>query len=165
MIGAVLTALSTTSVAAPFVRTERIDLISEDPGTFVFEDLPRTAYTPRSTVLRWLEQVRFVATVPRYGLVFGASVASQSVSHRFRVLPDAPVYGSVGVSTKLFLPRGVLLGAETWAGPVRLGIGLHVHTDATWSRLDYTRWHAQPGIGIGLGRRPDGPRKPRSQGA
>lgn len=154
MIGPVLTALFAPSSAAPFVRTERIDLLSEDPGTFLFDDLPRAAYTPRSTVLRYLEQVRFVATVPRYSLVFGASVAAQSVSYRFRVHPSAPIYGSAGVSTKLFLPRGVLLGAETWAGPIRLGLGLHVHSDATWSRPDYTRWHAQPGVGIGLGRQP-----------
>lgn len=154
MIGPVLTALTGPALAAPFVRTERIDVLSEDPGTFVFDDLPRAAYTPRSTVLRWLEQVRFVATVPRYSLVLGASVASQSISYRFQVHPKAPVYGSAGIVTKLFLPRGLQLGAETWAGPVRLGVGLQVHSDATWARPDYTRWHAQPGIGIGIGRKP-----------
>ena len=148
-------ALLALAHAAPLVRTERVDLFSEDPGSFVFHDLPRIGATPRSTAIRWVEQVRFVATMPRHGLVFGASIAAQSVSYRFRLHPSAPVYASAGISTRLFLPRGLLLGAETWAGPVRLGLGLLVHTDATWKRLDYTHWTAQPGIGIGIGRKPE----------
>lgn len=142
------------ALAAPFVRTERIDLISEDPGTWALEDLPRLGYSPRSAALRWLEQVRFVAELPRFNVVLGASVASQSISYRFRITPRAKIYASAGLTTRLGLPRGVLLGAETWAGPVRLGLGLHLASDARWADPNWSQWRALPGIGIGLGRAP-----------
>lgn len=144
----------TAALAAPVFRTERIDLFSEEAGSLWIEDLPRIGVAPRITAIRWLEQIRFAAEIPRLKLVLGASVGSQSVSWRTRFTPRSKIYGSVGVTTRLGLPRGLLVGVETWAGPVRFGAGVHAFAEASWARPTWTRWTVHPGLGIGFGRAP-----------
>ncbi|MEZ4322964.1 MAG: hypothetical protein R3F61_36195 [Myxococcota bacterium] len=139
---------------AAAVHFERVDLVSEDPGRWLVDEVPRTLVSPRGTALRWVEQVKVAFAVPRASLVVGASVTSQSVAVRRPLTHRAPVYGQVGVTTALGLPRGVLVGLEAWRGPVRLGIGVHAHANATWARPVYDTWRVLPGVGIGIGRSP-----------
>jgi hypothetical protein len=139
--------------AAP-VHFERVDILSEDPGTWLVDDAPRVALSPRLTALRWLEQVKVSAAIPRASLVIGVSASSQSLSLRRPLSHRVPLYGSVGLTTALGLPRGGLLGAEYWRGPVRIGVGLHAHAGATWARPVWDSWRILPGVGIGLGRSP-----------
>ena len=146
--------LLAAALAAPLIRTERVDLFSEEAGSLWIDDLPRIGIAPRITAIRWLEQVRFAAEIPRLNLVLGASVGSQSVSWRQRVTPRSRIYGSVGVTTRLGLPRGLLVGIETWAGPLRLGAGVHAYADASWARPSWNKWTVRPGLGIGFGRAP-----------
>ena len=42
---------------------------------------------------------------------------------------------------------------DDWrAGPVRLGMGLSVFSEASWSRVDYRHWTVLPTLGLGFGR-------------
>jgi hypothetical protein len=151
-------ALLGLALAAPdrdaFAHLERVDLVSEDPGRWLVDDMPRLAVAPRASLLRWVEQVKLSVAVPRASLVVGASLSSQSISIRRPLTHRAPVFGQVGVTTALGLPRGALVGAEIWRGPVRLGAALQVHAAATWARPVWDSWRVLPGIGIGIGRAP-----------
>lgn len=151
-------ALLSLALASPdrdaLAHLERIDLVSEDPGSWLVDEVPRVGVAPRATAMRWLEQVKVSGAIPRASLVIGASLASQSVAVRRPLTHRAPVYGQVGVTSALGLPRGVLAGAEVWRGPVRLGLGLHLVSRATWDRPVWDSWRVLPGVGIGIGRSP-----------
>lgn len=136
------------------IRLERIDLISEDPGTWLIDEIPRSTVAPRSAALRWMEQIRFGVVIPDASLVVGVSVASQSIAFRRPLLKRAPVYAQAGISTSLGLPRGGLVGVEAWTGPVRFGLGVHAMSQARWARPRWDQWRVVPGVGIGFGQSP-----------
>ncbi len=138
----------------PLILAERIDLFAEDGGSWWFDELPRAGASPRAAAIRWLEQVRFVAAVPRVSVVLGASLSSQSIAVRRPISRQTPLYVSAGMTTSLGLPRGALVGAEWWHGSLRVGLGVHAYSGATWSRPVWDGWRVLPAVGIGLGRSP-----------
>jgi hypothetical protein len=146
MIGLLL-ALATAH-AEPF-RLDRVDVLSEDPGTFLGEGpgLPRTASV---TGIRFVSQVKPVIATPAEGLLVGISLATQSVYY------ERPIWKGIGlttgVQTRMLLPRGALLGGHVRAGRLRLGVSANLLSGATWARPDWTTWRVLPGVGIGIGR-------------
>jgi hypothetical protein len=138
----------------PLLITERVDLFAEDGASWWVDELPRAGASPRAAAIRWLEQVRFVAAVPRASVVLGASLSSQSIVVRRPVSRDTPLYLQGGVTTALGLPRGALVGAEWWHGAMRIGVGVHAYSGATWRRPVYDGWRVLPAVGIGVGRSP-----------
>jgi hypothetical protein len=139
--------------AEPF-RLDRVDVLSEDPGTFLHESGPGIPRSPTVTGIRFVEQVKPVIATPADGLLVGLSLATQSVYY------ERPVYKGLGlttgVQTRMLLPRGALLGAHLRTGRLRIGVSANLLSGATWTRPDWTTWRVLPGVGIGIGRRFEG---------
>jgi hypothetical protein len=139
------------------VRFERVDVISEDPGLWLYQEAPRLKVDRLTPTVRFLTQVKVVFSTPKQGLSFGLSLDSQSLTYERPLLPRANLALSMGLQTRLLLPRGLLVGLAWRAGPVRLGLSLSVFSEATWSRVNYRYWTALPTLGVGFGRSPEPP--------
>lgn len=139
------------------VRLERVDVLSEDPGTWLYQEAPRLRVDVLTPAVRFVTQVKLVWSTPVRGLGFGISVDSQSLVYEHPLLPRANLALSLGLQTRLLLPRGALVGVAWRAGPVRLGLSLSVFSEATWSRVNYRSWTALPTLGVGFGRSPEPP--------
>jgi hypothetical protein len=139
------------------VRFERVDVLSEDPGLWLYQEAPRLAVDPLTPTLRFLSQVKTVWSTPVRGLGFGVSLASQSLVYEYPLLPEARLSLSLGLQTRLLLPRGGTVGLAWRAGPLRLGVSLSVFSEASWARVDYRDWTVLPTLGVGFG---PGPQEP-----
>jgi hypothetical protein len=137
------------------VRLQRVDVLSEDPGQWLHQEAPRLGVDALTPTVRLLTQMKVVWSTPVRGLDFGVSVGSQSLVYEYPLLPRANLSLSMGVQTRLLLPRGALVGVAWRAGPVRLGLSLSVFSEATWSRVNYRYWTALPTLGLGFGRSPE----------
>lgn len=140
------------------VQFERVDVISEDPGLWLSTEVPRLIADPLTPTLRFLEQVKPVWRTPVKGLSFGISVGSQSLVYEYPILrslhpilESARLSVSVGLQTRLLLPRGALAGLSWWMGPVRIGAGVSVFSEASWSDINYLTWTVIPTVGLGFG--------------
>jgi hypothetical protein len=136
------------------VRLERVDVLSEDSGLWLHQEAPRLLVDPLTPAVRFLTQVKLVWSTPVRGLDFGVSLSSQSLVYEHPLVPEANLSLSVGVQTRLLLPHGALVGLAWRAGPVRLGLGLSVFSEASWSRVDYRYWTVLPTLGLGFGHGP-----------
>ena len=129
---------------------QRIDLLSEDPGTWLNDELPSVLAGPARPGLRLLEQVKFVWRTPVPRLTIGTSLTSQSVAY------DRPLFGlenlTVGLClyTRLLLPRGVYADLAWHRGPLRLAVGLSALSNASWARPQWDWWRFLPTVGIGV---------------
>jgi len=140
------------------VQFERVDVISEDPGLWLSTEAPRLTADPLTPAIRLLMQVKPVWRTPVKGLSFGISLSSQSLVYEYPilqsvhpVLKSARLSVSVGLQTRLLLPRGALLGVSWWMGPVRLGAGVSAFSEASWNDINYLTWTVIPTVGLGFG--------------
>lgn len=142
------------AAAAPPVRLDRVELLAEDPGTWLnYEALQLPGY-PVKGVLRFVTQVRPVLELPVEHLYVGLSLSSQSLVYERPFSPGLPFTWSAGVQTQLLLPRGALATVAWRHGPVRLSLGLSAVSGATWARPDWSEWDLLPTVGVGLVRQP-----------
>lgn len=139
------------------IAVERVDIVSEDPGTWVNYELPMAGVSPITAGVRFLEQVKVVWTTPVPGLAVGTSYASQSVVYERLLLPRQGISWDVGLQTKLLLPRGVFGGLAWRWWRLRLGLGVSLTSSASWAHLDWTHWMVVPTLGLGVGREVEGP--------
>ena len=149
-----LVAASLSLAAAP-VRFDRVDVLSEDAGTFLNYDLPlSSAYYSSQVGVRFLEQVKAVITLPVSGLYAGASYASQSLAYEgmlWRSWEGRGLVWTAGLHTRLLLPYGAHLGVAWRFGYVRVGAGASVSTAATWTRPEWNQWRVLPVLVLGFG--------------
>ncbi len=146
----VATALLVASLQGQ-IRFDRVDLVSEDPGTWVNYDLPLAPVYALPAGIRFVEQIKPVFTLPWEGWYVGASLASQSVAYERSLLPSANLFWSAGLHTRLLLPRGVHGGLAWRWGVMRLALGVSVTSEATWARPSWRQWSVLPTVGIGVG--------------
>jgi hypothetical protein len=132
------------------VRLERVDVISEDPGLWLSNEAPRLLVDPVTPAIRFVMQVKPVWSTPVRGLSFGVSIASQSLVYEYPLLESARLSLSVGLQTRLLLPRGALVGLAWRVGPVRIGAGLSVFSEASWANISYRTWTVLPTLGLGF---------------
>jgi len=142
------------TLAAP-VRLDRVDVLSEDKGTFLHYDVPMVgAYAPM-TVLRFVEQVKVVVALPVDGLYAGASLASQSLSYEgplWRTGEDGRgLFWTASLHTRLLMPYGAHAGVAWRFGFMRLSLGASASSASTWVRPSWTEWHVLPTLGLGFG--------------
>lgn len=144
------------ALAAP-IRLDRVDVLAEDPGTWLNYDAPMAPYAATQTAVRFVEQVSFVVATPAPDLYVGLSFASQSVRWERVVWKDLDLHA--GVQTSLLLPRGAFAGAGWTAGRLHVAGGVSAVSNATWARPDWTHWSAMPTVGVGVkvGKREKGP--------
>jgi hypothetical protein len=138
---------------------DRVDILSEDPGTWLHYDLPYAGTYPTAPAIRFIAQVKPVWRTPVRGLYVGTSLASQSaVLERPVFLTDCHgLYWSAGLQTRLLLPAGLMGGVAWRYGPLRVGAGLSLVSTASWRHRNWTQWSALPTVGIGIGRRYQAP--------
>lgn len=141
------------SVALAGFGFDRIDVLSEDPGTFLSAEVPKLSSSTTIAGIRFVEQVKPVFTTPLEGLLVGLSLSTQSVYYEQPLTPGLGLTG--GVQTRLGLPRGLLLGGYGRVGRLRVGLSANLLSGATWTRPDYTTWRVLPGVGIGVGQKLD----------
>ncbi|MBM7117933.1 hypothetical protein [Archangium primigenium] len=143
---------ASVTLAAP-VRFDRVDLLSEDAGTFLHYDMPLAgAYTPE-VALSFLQQVKVVAALP-VGLYAGVSYASQSLSYEgmlWRSQEGRGLVWTTSLHTRLLLPYGAHAGLAWRVGPLRVGGGASLSTAATWARPDWKQWRVLPVLAVGIG--------------
>ena len=150
MIGALAAGglLASVAWAAP-VGLDRVDVLSEDPGTFLDEHVARWGPSPTVTSIRFAEQLKVVIRTPVRHLHLGLSAASQSL------VWEPPLrWGlglTAGVQTRWALPRGGVLGVHYRRGPLRFGLSANLLSGATWTRGDWSQWRVLPGVGVGFG--------------
>lgn len=131
------------------IGLDRVDVLSEDPGSFLDEHVARFGASPTVTSIRFAEQLKVVVRLPWEGVLLGVSAATQSLYVEGRVA--GPVGLTGGLQTRLGLPRGGLVGVHLRQGPVRIGLSANVLSTATWARPDLSGWRVLPGLGIGFG--------------
>ena len=142
-----------TATAAP-VQFDRVDLISEDPGSFVNYELAAAPTYPTKAAIRFVTQVKPVFEIPRVeGLTVGVSISSQSVVYERPLLVDG-LHWTAGVQTALLMPRGALGGVAYRAGRWRFGVSVSALSGSTWARPSYGQWTVLPTVGVGVGRKP-----------
>ena len=133
---------------------DRVDLIAEDPGTWINYDLHYSGIFPTSTAVRFVTQVKVSWRTPVRGLYLGTSLSSISATLEAPLLLTERhgLFWTAGLQTRLFVPKGVTAGLAYRVGPVRVGAGVSVLSTASWSHLRWTQWSVLPTVGIGFGR-------------
>jgi hypothetical protein len=142
------TATATRSASFGF---DRVDLLSEDPGTWLHYELPMLGAYPLAPALRFVEQVKVVFTLPVKGLYAGVSIGSQSLVYEYPLFADKGLFLTGGLQTRLLFPRGVLVGVAWRAGIFRLGVSLSAFTSGSWQRPTDTAVLLLPTVGLGIG--------------
>ena len=147
--------LSAMALAASPVKLDRVDLIAEDPGTFLNYELPAAGTYPTKAAVRFVTQVKPVLEMPSLpGWHLGLSIASQSLVYE-KPLSVPNLYFSGGIQSSLFLPRGVLAGVAYRPGRWRIGLSCSAVSGATWTRFGgYGQWTVLPALGVGVGPKP-----------
>ena len=138
--------------AQPRFGFDRVDLLSEDPGVWLHYDAPMLTLNTSASALRFVEQLKFVWTLPMTGFYLGTSIASQSLVSESPLLQNTGLFLTGGVQTRLLLPRGATVGLAWRAGPVRLGLSLNAQSTASWARPNWSEWSVLPTFGLGIGR-------------
>ncbi len=145
------------------LRFQRVDLVSEVPGTFVNYDIPMAGLNPVTAGLRWVEQIQVVMDLPVDGLSVGASIGAQSLFYERALVPKAGLSWGLGLQTDLLLPKGALVDASWRWKWFRLGAGFTATSSATWANPSWAAWQVLPTVGIGVGRAYHHP-QPEDQG-
>lgn len=129
---------------------DRVDLISEDVGTFLNYDVLETTLYPLKPAMRFAEQVKVVFRLPWTGFSAGASIASQSLTYEFPIGPKG-LFLTGGLVTRLLFPRGVIAGAAYRVGRFRFGFSLSAFSSGSWSAPGSFQWTVLPSLGVGVG--------------
>ncbi len=132
---------------------DRVDLISEDPASWLNYDVPMAGVNATTVAVRWIEQVKVSWRLPTPGLTLGTSLASQSLFWERPVSVAAGLSAGAGVQTTLLLPRGAFADVSWRRGRFRAAVGVGAVSSATWTDLDWTAWDLVPTLGLGVGRR------------
>jgi hypothetical protein len=154
-------ALVATALGAP-LQLDRVDLLSEAPGTFLRDEAPRLGALPGPVAVQWLSQVSVVASAGPVDV--SASFDAQTVSLVRRAsIPvgsrgEVPLSGEVGVVARGLLPVGVRMGIGWRPNALRFGVSVVALTDATWRSPAWRHLTLVPSLGVGVGR----DRRPRA---
>ena len=127
-------------------RLDRIDVLSDDPGRWLADDLPRATVAPEVTALRFAGQITPVWNLGR-GWQLGTSLSSQALRREWLV--EGPWWATAGLSTHYALPRGALAGIAWRAGAARVGISAAATTTATWDHLNWRSLSVVPSLSVG----------------
>ncbi len=144
MIG--LLAMVLCASAGPLARVE---IVADDPGTFLIHELPMIGARPGATLLHGLAQVQPVWKAGP--LTVGTSIAAITVQGELPLttLADGELAGLAGIQTRLGLPVGTLLGLSWTRDALWLDLAASIRADASWARPEWSTWSALPTIGVG----------------
>lgn len=146
------------AVEAPAVSTgpslafDRVDLISEDPGTWLNDDLPMVKVNGIATALRFVTQIKTVIQLPVENLYLGLSLQSQSLAYEAPLVKGGAFFWSVALQTRYLMPTGAFAGLAWRCSRIRLAAGVSAASSASWARPNWSHWSVVPTLGIGVGR-------------
>ncbi|MDD9935791.1 MAG: hypothetical protein OXT09_19425 [Myxococcales bacterium] len=140
------------ALTSPGFAFDRVDIVSEEPGTWLSYDLPLLDVAPATTGVRFVEQVKPVFTLPVEHLYLGTSIASQSLVYEAPVLAREGLSWSAGLHTRLLLPRGIFAGVALRRWHLRLALGVSALSATAWAQPDWTYWSLLPTVGVGITR-------------
>ena len=148
--------LGSAPTASAGIQLQRLEILADDPGTFLHWELVMLGARPGITAVRFLEQVQPVWRTPWPQLMLGTSLSSQSLTWEQPFTAGSSWGWRGGIQTQTLLPRGLIL-AGWWRGQhLELAGGLSLLSGASWSQPDWRHW--QPILTLGLSLvRPDTP--------
>jgi hypothetical protein len=129
---------------------DRVDLLSEDIGTFLSYDLMELPVYPLKPAVRFVEQAKVVFRLPWQGFHVGASIASQSLVYEHPVGPKG-LHLTGGLVTRLLFPRGLLAGVAYRFGHFRVGLSVSAFSSGSWSAPGSFQLTVLPSLGLGVG--------------
>jgi len=155
LAGVLLTLLLSTSAPAQAgsFRLAWVDLLSEDSGRWLNNDLPMLGATPGTVGLRYLYQVQPVWQLPIDNLYVGTSVSSQSLHYErsFKVsLGSGDLGWFGGIHTRLVMPNGAMAGLRWKTHRTRIAAGVSATTPSTWARPSFKVWSVLPTVGVSI---------------
>ena len=136
----------------PGLAFDRVDVLSEEPATWVNHELPLIDVNFTTTAIRWAEQIKPVVSLPMRHFYAGASISSLSLVYERPLIPAHELYWGAGVHTRWLLPRGLFGGLAWRYSYFRLALGAIALSGTAWARPDWSHWLILPTIGIGIGR-------------
>ena len=140
-----------SGVMASDFNFERIDIIAEDPGTWINYEVGSLPGYPTKGLVRWLTQIKPVVQTPVANLYIGLSLRSQSITYEVPIHEKLPLTASISLQTQLLLPKGANAGFAWKRGHWRLATGISTVSEASWKRPAYASWVVLPTIGFGFG--------------
>lgn len=140
---------STPESEDPGFGFDRVDLISEAPGTFLNYDLPLFGTDPMVKAVRFVEQVTVSLRLPLRGLYLGLSIGTQSLTYEHPLVGGLFATGTL--QTRLLFPSGANLGVAWRAGIFRIGASVSMTTQGTWISPGAFTPQFLPALGIGIG--------------
>lgn len=141
-------ALLTATVSAG-VHLDRVELLADDPGTFVYDELPLLAARPGGTALRAAAQVQPVLGFGS-GLTLGVSMAALTPGYELEASGNSHGFGFLAaVPTRLGLPSGLVLAGTFRHGPLWVDLGVRATSGATWRTPRYGDLRVGPTLGVG----------------
>ncbi len=128
---------------------DRVDLLSEAPGTFLHYDLPMYGTGALDKTLRLLEQITVVWRLPVQGFHLNLSIGTQSLTYEHPLVGGLFLTG--GLQTRLLFPSGANLGVAYRAGIFRLGLSASMTTSGSWAAPGIFTPQFLPALGLGIG--------------
>jgi len=128
---------------------DRVDLLSEAPGTFLHWDAPLFATGPLDKTLRFLEQVTVVWRLPWQGFHMNLSLGTQSLTYEHPLVAGLFVTG--GLQTRLLFPSGANVGVAYRLGILRVGLSASMTTSGSWAAPGVFAPQFLPALGLGIG--------------
>jgi hypothetical protein len=129
---------------------DRVDIVSEEIGTFLNYDVVELPVYAVKPVVRFVEQVKVVFRLPWRGFHAGASIESQSLLYEHPVGPKG-LHVTGGLVTRLLFPRGVVAGVAYRFGMFRVGFSLSAFSSGSWSAPGSFQLFLLPSLGLGVG--------------
>ena len=127
---------------------DRVELLADDPGTFVSDELPLLAARPGTAGLHFVAQVQPVVRFDS-GLTVGASLSAWTVGWETR--PDARGLGGlVAVPTRLGMPAGLVVAGSWSRGLLWVDVGLRAASGASWVDPSWRDVRVGPTVGLGV---------------
>lgn len=144
-------AMPETTSAEPPARFgfDRVDILSEAPGTFLHYDVPVFGTDPTVKAVRFLEQVTVFLKMPVRGLSVGLSLGTQSLWYEHRL--TGGLYGTAALQTRLLFPTGANVGLAYRMGILRIGASVSMTTSGSWAAPSVFVPALLPVLGIGIG--------------
>lgn len=136
----------------PSFGFDRVDVISEGPGTWLHYDVPLITAYPAATALRYVEQVSVVFQLPVKGLYAGAAISGQTLVYEGALMEQLGLRWTAGLQTRLLFPTGLQAGLAWRHGRLRVGLSLSAFTDGGWAHPQGFAIQVLPTLGIGIGR-------------
>ena len=143
--------LSTTMAVAGTISLDRVEILSDDPGTWLHYELPLARHRPATAALLFIEQVQPVWQTPWRDVRVGTSLSVQTIQIE-RPLGSTPLQWSAGLQTALLCPRGIVAGIHGEWGRFHLSAGLSASSMASWQNRSWSQWTMLPTAGFGITR-------------